>query len=234
MRTTVFLVLAALIGLMLGHDLAQRAHRYAKFGPPIGLIGSSRIHRVERRQPQDGVAQALCAVVLPALIWRYGLGSLATLRFVALFYLLVWVALIDIETGEIPDRQILSGIVFFAWMTVARNGDVGTVLLGGLLGGLAVAGPLLGLVLLADRIFGRETMGGGDVKLFFVCGMYFGWQLGLLHLILSCVTGLALVPLVRKDGSRELPFAPAICVAGALVMLFGEGLIAWYLSLFGL
>ena len=150
-----------------------------------------------------------------------------------LLWLLALVALEDLHSGVISDRWLLAGAGLFALWAVFLSGAPLWALGFGLIGGVAVSVPLLGLVLLADRIFRRETMGGGDVKLFFVCGLFFGWQLGLLHLILSCVVGLALAPLLKKrDGT--LPFAPAICLAGAATVLFGKGFIAWYLSLFGL
>ena len=67
---------------------------------------------------------------------------------------------------------------------------VGALLGEALFGGLALAVPVLVLVLVADRVFGRESMGGGDIKLFFVAGAYFGWQQGLFLILAACIIGI--------------------------------------------
>ena len=170
----------------------------------------------------------LCAVGFPAILQVHGL-SVATLRFWLLLWLLVLLALTDMRTGLIPDRWLLAGVGLFALSAPFMEGEP----LAGLLGGVTVSVPLLLLVLLADKISGKETMGGGDVKLLFVTGLFFGWQLGLLHLMLACAVGIVLAP-IWKQGGKNVPFAPAICLAGLGAMLWGERMLEWYLSLFGL
>ena len=170
----------------------------------------------------------LCAAGFPAILQVHG-PSVVTLRFWLLLWLLVLLALTDVRTGWIPDRWLLTGAGLFVLSTPFVEGEP----LAGLLGGVMVSVPLLGLVLLADKISGKETMGGGDVKLFFICGLFLGWRLGLMHVMLSCVFGIGLAPVLKK-GDGTLPFAPAICLAGLGVMLWGERILEWYLSLFGL
>ena len=90
---------------------------------------------------------------------------------------------------------------------------------------------MLGLTLLFDKILGKETMGGGDIKLLFLTGLFLGWQKNLLCLLLACVVGI-LWGLVRaKRGQQGLPWGPGIALAAWCAALFGQNLIDWYLSL---
>ena len=52
--------------------------------------------------------------------------------------------------------------------------------------------------------------------------------------LLACVLGLVFAALRRRRtaGSEPFPFGPAIAAAGAAMLLYGEPLINWYLSLF--
>ena len=84
------------------------------------------------------------------------------------------------------------------------------------------------LSLLFDRLLGNESMGGGDIKLFFMTSLYLGLMQGLFCLILSCIAGLLIAALMRQ---RKVPFGPAISLAAFLCLLYGESCVNWYLSL---
>ena len=89
---------------------------------------------------------------------------------------------------------------------------------------------MLFLSLLFDRLTGKESLGGGDIKLFFMTGLYLNsvWEL-LFYLILSCLLGLGLAAL-RK--SQRLPFGPAIAAACFVMILYGDVMTRWYTGLF--
>ena len=55
---------------------------------------------------------------------------------------------------------------------------------------MTVAGGLLLLSLYMDKRMQRETLGGGDIKLLFLTGLFFGWKGNLLCLVLACVAGI--------------------------------------------
>ena len=83
-----------------------------------------------------------------------------------------------------------------------------------------------------DRLLGRDSLGGGDIKLFAVVGLYLGFVGTLFAVVIACVVGLALHALSgRRVGGREFPFGPSIALAAALMLLYGEPLVAWYASL---
>lgn len=185
--------------------------------------------------PRYPAVELLSAAFFLSVLLRYGLfAPLAALRWLLVGCLLLVIALVDAETQRIPDR-LLAGIALLFALAPLEGGWAAVK--NGLLGGVAVSLPLLLFVLLADRVAGRETMGGGDIKLFFVLGLHFGPPLTLLLLIFACLFGV-LFGLVaqrgRKPGepSRPFPFGPAIAASAWLVALCGAPLLHWYLGLF--
>ena len=103
--------------------------------------------------------------------------------------------------------------------------------------GAALAVPLLLIVLVMDRVLGRESMGGGDIKLFFTVGLFGSLRTDLLVLLLACLIGIGLAFVPQKtahegEPSGAIPFGPAISAAAVLSLLWGEPFVAAYLSLF--
>lgn len=179
------------------------------------------------------VSEVGTAAVYLSLVLLYGV-SLSALRLLVLASLLVAAALVDLDQDWIPDQLIVAGIAAFAVFSLLDPLPFQT-LFHGLLGSLALSTALLLLVLAADRILGRESMGGGDLKLFFMTGLYFHWKYDLLLLILTCILGLALAALMgRAKPGVPFPLAPALAAAAWLVMLAGRPVLHWYLGLFGL
>lgn len=159
--------------------------------------------------PRHAVGEAVAALVFVSLLLRYDI-SLRTLEAWAVACLLLACAFADLEGYIIPDRFIAVGVVLFI-VTLFFVPDPGKRALDGLIGGVAV--------------------GGGDIKLLFLTGLFLGWQKNLLCLLLACVVGL-LWGLVRaKRGQQGLPWGPGIALAAWCTALFGQNLIDWYLSL---
>lgn len=181
------------------------------------------------------VTEMLGAAMFALLLWRYGL-TLQTLEYCVLVILLLILSLVDWDSGLIPDRVLVGGIVNFALFTLLRGEGV-SGLLHGLLSGLTVSIPLLILVLVMDKVLGRESMGGGDIKLFFAVGLYFPLSELLVVVILSCLLGIALALVTRRttgDGEnpKAFPFGPAIGLGTAAALLCAQPVLEWYLGLF--
>lgn len=174
-------------------------------------------------------AEALCAVFFLSVVWRYGF-SWGTLRLLLLGCALLVLSLADWESFELPTPPLVLASLAAVLRLPAEGLSGGA---DALLGAAAVSLPLLLFVLLADRVAGRETMGGGDIKLFAALGLHLGPALTLMALILSCFAGLLLGLLSGRGGKgRPFPFGPAIALASWPVLLFGPALLTWYLSLF--
>lgn len=152
--------------------------------------------------PRHAVGEAVAALVFVSLLLRYDI-SLRTLEAWAVACLLLACAFADLEGYIIPDRFIAVGVVLFI-VTLFFVPDPGKRALDGLIGGVAVGGGVLLLALLMEKLLRRDAMGGGDIKLLFLTGLFLGWQKNLLCLLLACVVGI-LWGLVRaKRGQQGL------------------------------
>lgn len=255
---TYFLFLTALLGLCMGSFFNCFAWRMAhgesilkgrSHCPACGhALGASDLVPVfsyvflrgrcrycgERISPRYPATELVSLLVFLSLVLRYDI-TLTTLRLLVLACLLFTVALVDLEVRRIPDGLLLAAVIWYLATLPLVAPKFLPALRQGLLGGLLVAGPLLLFVLLADRLLGRESMGGGDIKLFFVVGLYLGPALNLLNLILSCILGVIFGMIFRprrEDSSRAIPFGPAAAAGTWLTLLWGNAILHWYLGLF--
>ncbi|MDD2588186.1 MAG: prepilin peptidase [Atopobiaceae bacterium] len=191
------------------------------------------------------VGETLTAVVYVSIVARYDLTA-QTIELLAFASVLVVLTLTDLDDRTIPNGCIVAALLIraaYIGYVALTGGEALTLLTDSLVGAAAIGIPLLVIVLVMDRVLGQASMGGGDLKLLAVCGLYFGWQQSLLLVIVACVLGLvlALVPgLLPHDdeddattsGHGTFPFGPAIAVAAWLTMLCGAPIVTWYLGLF--
>ncbi len=176
---------------------------------------------ISRRYP---AAELVSCLTYVSIVWRFGLTPDA-LRLLILGSLLLTASLVDLDTMELPDGLLIAA----ALAALLRLPDGW---LDALLGAACVAGPLLLLVLLADKALGRETMGGGDIKLVAVLGLHFGPAQTLLLLILACALGLILGAALKRAKDAPFPFGPALSLAAWIAALAGGPVVGWYFSLF--
>ena len=97
--------------------------------------------------------------------------------------------------------------------------------------GLVVVSGFLYVIYLATK--GRG-IGGGDVKLMAACGLFLGWKLIILALILGCVIGsvihVARMKLAKAE--RVLAMGPYLSVGVLIAVLWGERILSWYLTFY--
>lgn len=173
--------------------------------------------------------EAVSGAVFVTLLLRYDI-SLQTLEGWLLACVLLACAFADLEGYIIPDRFIAAGVVLFA-VTLLIEPEPFHRLTDGLLGGVGVGGGLLLLSLYMDKRLKRETLGGGDIKLLFLTGLFFGWKGNLLCLTLACVVGIVW-GLAGKRRGEAIPWGPSIAVGAWITALAGQMFIDWYLGFF--
>lgn len=135
---------------------------------------------------------------------------------------LAWLSAIDLKLRLLPDELILLlaglGIAFryAAWPYGGPWMDV--------LFGIVAGGGALGLVrLVANRIYGFETMGLGDVKLLAAAGIWLGLEGAITAMCVGAIAGMVhgLILLLwsrHKNGVKEslremtIPAGPGFCV----------------------
>ena len=179
------------------------------------------------------VSELLFSVLAAAIYLKYGFSAEAVRDWIMTGCLFT-LSIVDLESYIIPDGCLIIG--FLAWIFTApflkmSILDVSYDILAGLLCG----GIMLGISLALDRLLHMNSLGGGDIKLFALMGLYLGF-LGSYFLILgSSILGLVFVAvrhlLHRDKSSAAIPFGPSIALAGYIMMLFGDDITQWYISL---
>ena len=180
--------------------------------------------RISWRYP---VVEALNAAGYGLIVWRYGLSATAAI------YLLLWstllvISFIDMDHMIIPDRITIPGI--------ALGLVVGTLVLpkwwDSLVGLLVGGGLLYFMAWVSPYVFGKEGMGGGDIKMLAMIGAFLGWKPAILTIFLGGVigatVGLALMALRRITREAYLPFGPFLSLGAVVVMLYGQDILTWY------
>lgn len=183
-----------------------------------------------------------CEMRIP---WSYPLVEAATAGLLAAAYLglgptpdfaiavvllpmLVAITAIDLVHQIIPDVLTIPGTL----TGVLANLATGHVSWLDALLGIALGGGLFFVIILTSG----GGMGGGDMKLGAMLGAFLGWKLGLLALLLGVLAGgavaVCLLLLGRKGRKEAIPFGPYLALGGAVSLLWGDRLLAWYLGRF--
>ena len=187
--------------------------------------------KISARYPLTELAFAVLTLLC---LLRFDLSALCLRNWVFLCCLFC-LSLVDLECCTIPDGCL--AIAAGAWLAALPFlRPAWTEILRPVLAGVLFGGGLLLLSLVMDRVLRRESLGGGDIKLVAVTGLYLGFVGTLFCVMLACVLGLLFAVVWNRGGKkgRAFPFGPSISLAAVLTLLYGGGAVQWYLSLLGL
>ncbi len=184
--------------------------------------------RISPRYPLVELANAVGYVII---LWRFGVGWPA-LAYALLFSALLVITCVDLAHMIVPDLITLPGIVlgFLLAATVLPVGLVDSLL------GILVGGGLLWFLAWASPyLFGKEGMGGGDIKLLAMIGAFLGWKPTLLTVMIAAivgsVVGLGLIACKAMQRDQYLPFGPFLALGAVMAMLFHQEVLRWYFGL---
>ena len=183
--------------------------------------------KISARYP---ISELVLGTVYVLILAKYDL-TLRALELIVLCSILLCITLCDLDKHIIPDRFIVIGIINRI-IFILISGNIFEELKLSLIGAFSVSLPLLVLSLILDKILKKDTMGGGDIKLFFMAGMYFAWSVNFLVLFMSAIIGIFFGLLSKKNEKNQIPFGPAISIGYFFGMLVGSELISLYLGLF--
>lgn len=134
----------------------------------------------------------------------------------------------EITWGGIVVGLVLSGIHPRLMDTSSSLIALWRSFLGILVGGVT----LLAIAFVGEKIFKKEAMGMGDVKLIAAIGAFLGWQATLFTIFVSSlfggVVGLILVLGSKKGWQSRIPYGPYIALGALLWMLYGREVMNWY------
>ena len=162
------------------------------------------------------------------LLWVFG-PSWVTVAYWLFYSALLVVAGTDLSHKIIPNAVTFPGIIvgIVCAATVLPIGFLDSLL------GILVGGGILWLLAWASPyLFGKEGMGGGDIKLLGMIGAFLGWKPAVMTImvgsLLGSLVGVTLIAAQVIKREDYIPFGPFL-VCGALVALFfGQSILDWY------
>lgn len=184
------------------------------------------------------IIELLTAVLTGVVAWRFGFGWEAAAA-IALTWALVAISVIDIDLQIIPDSislpLIWCGLTLSLFHPMAGAEHLFVEPKAAIVGALGGYLSLWSIYQLFRLITGKEGMGYGDFKLLAALGAWLGWNLLPVIILMSAVvgaaTGILMIVMKRHERSVPIPFGPYLAAAGWIAMLWGPGIINWYLDI---
>ncbi|MFQ6096332.1 MAG: prepilin peptidase [Armatimonadota bacterium] len=192
------------------------------------------------------------ALLFLAAVRLFGLGVQALCVVVAGSALVV-IFFIDLAHYIIPDGAVafilVTGVVvdvyllcigqqrFISYREVFGGREWLVLLPPSLVGIVAGAGAFYALASFFDKVFGKESMGGGDIKLAGGVGAWLGpgWAFVtffLLAVVIGAIIGI-IAWLVKWKKRREyIPFGPMLVVSALALILFRDAVTSFVLGLY--
>ena len=182
--------------------------------------------------PQYPIVELLNGFLYLLNFYYFGL-SIDFVFYSFLISILIVISFIDYYEQIIPDGLVLmiliSAIIYRLSIYFIDNTPLAfwNSIIGFLTGGV---------LFLLIAVVSKGAMGGGDIKLIAVLGFILGLKKTLLNILLSFLIGAVfsiLLLLSGKKGRKDaIPFGPFICLAFLITILYGDGIINWYISKF--
>lgn len=188
-------------------------------------------------------AVELASAALWVLAWVLWGVSLRTAFGIVFFYMLLILAIIDIDTFRLPNPivAVLGAVGATGVAVSALTGEAavplfesGSPIAFSLWGAVGSAGLALFIALVYSVARKREGFGMGDVKLLAVIGVFLGLY-GVLVLFVASVVGagVGIWQAARSDSglSAKMPFGPYLAAGAVVVAVWGPALWTWYSGL---
>ena len=176
------------------------------------------------------IVEGISGLLALLLFRRYGLHPQLAIEFIFCSLLLI-IAMIDLDTGLIPDILSLPGIVLgLALSFLTPRLSWWDSLLGIILGG--------GIFYLIARVYTlirrKEGLGGGDIKLLGMIGAFLGWKGVAFTILVSSVSGTIIaLPLMWRSAKglgSELRYGPFLAFGAVSYIFLGRLFFHWYFS----
>lgn len=188
------------------------------------FLGGKCRYCKDKISPQYPIVEGVNGIAYVIMFLANGI-NLGTILYCLCTSALIALSVIDWRTKEIPVGFNIFILLLGLIRLVTDIGNWSQYVIGL----FAVSGFLYLLFLLTK---GRG-IGGGDIKLMAATGLLLGWQLNIVAFLLGCVIGscIHLALMAIKKVGRELAFGPYLSAGVFVVMIWGEQLVSWYLSM---
>lgn len=154
--------------------------------------------------------------------------SVPTVLLCLLFSALLALSLIDFKIYEIPVEFQYVIFVLAVCRTILDRANWSEHVIG-----FFAVSVVLYLMYVISK---GAAIGGGDVKLMAVCGLFVGWKLIIFAFLLGCIVG-SVVHIIRMKLSGEshvLAMGPYLSIGVFVAALWGNQILTWYLGILGI
>ncbi len=173
------------------------------------------------------------------LYYYFGL-TLDFLLALAFITVLLPISVIDAQHYIIPNVLILTGLILGFGIVCGiayQRADVWYLLIR-LIGAVAGGGVLWLIAVIGSAVLRKKAMGGGDIKLMALNGLFLGaWPELAMVIAFSAfsgaIVGTVLIISGIKDRQSPIPYGPFLAGAAVLVLLWGDTLWRMYLQFVG-
>lgn len=170
------------------------------------------------------IVELICGLLFLSMYFLFGFTYILAPFCLFVFSLMV-ITVIDFDFQIIPD-EISFFLIILGLMVSFFNPILGDTVLHRILnsffGFLTGGGSLLIVAIIGKWIFGKDAMGGGDIKIMAGVGAFIGWDKVLFSIFIACflgsIVGISMM-LLKKIGKRqEIPFGPYLAISSFLVL----------------
>jgi leader peptidase (prepilin peptidase)/N-methyltransferase len=193
----------------------------------LGYIINNRKCRYcgERVSIQNPIVELLTAFIFLFLYNKFEF-NISFFEYAILSSLLITMTFIDLERQEIPDKLIVFGLITSILFNIY---DIKVNMINGIIGFILGGGSFLIIAMIT-----HGAMGGGDIKLMAVLGLFLGWKfiiiVALISFILGAGASILLIAAKIKGTKDYIPFGPFIAVATITVIFYGQDILHMYIN----
>lgn len=158
------------------------------------------------------IVELITSIIFVLFYFKYSI-SLELVQYLIMICVLITITLIDYKLYIIPDELVIVGVIIrFLFLLLTRKRLIITTSINGLL----VFVFMNIFVMIMNKVFKQESMGGGDVKLFSMLSLFLPITDFFYLVFMSCLFGFLYI-LIKKD--RLIPFGPLICISFVIMMV---------------
>lgn len=136
-----------------------------------------------------------------------------------LFMILGICSISDLRFRKVKNQYVIIGIIIRPVLLV-MSGNFGYEFLYNIFSSFLITLFLLLVVLCCERFFKKQLMGGADIKLIFMCGIYMTIEQLLYTLLIAfALAAIAGIVLILKKRNKVYPFVPFLAISVYSVLL---------------
>ena len=196
--------------------------------PELKKVISLDFFRKQKQYRENYLVKLTNIILYILILHKFGIqntitANLEIIKYLILTPMLLSVFVIDYKLQIIPNR--LSLTIFETGLIIAFLYGVSNtaITINMLLGMIAGIGIFILITLLSKLIFGKDSVGLGDVKLMGGLGLYFGLTnivvISLISFFIAAIISIILLITKTKKANQAMSFGPFIVIASIISIL---------------